>query len=121
MLQRTLKGGSLCPLSNIVGSVFVLSFPLTNIERTRIAPINDSPKPPPRRMILTFPILNHAGRVAFVVAGAGKADMLFTVLDQPEQGLPSSRVRPVSPGQVYWFVDGGAAAKVQLAQTSFKA
>ncbi len=85
-----------------------------------MAYITDSPKPPPRRLTLTYPVLNHASRVAFVAAGAGKADTLHTVLDKPEEGLPASRVRPISPGQVYWFVDDAAAAKVEYPKTPFK-
>jgi len=77
-----------------------------------VAYIEDSPKPPPKRITLTYPVLNHAARVVFVAAGEGKADILATVLDKPEEGLPSSRVRPAQPGRVYWFVDDKASAKV---------
>ena len=59
-------------------------------------------------------------RIAFVAAGAGKQDTLHTVLDEPEQGLPASRVRPVHPGHLYWFVDETAAEKVQYPRTPFK-
>jgi 6-phosphogluconolactonase len=86
-----------------------------------VAPIADSPKPPPRRITLTLPVLNHAARVAFVAAGAGKVDTLVTILDKPEEGLPSSRVRPKDPGQLFWFVDDAAAAKVEYPRTPFRA
>lgn len=86
-----------------------------------VAPIDDSPKPPSKRVTLTFPVLNHAARVAFVASGAGKADTLKTILDKPEEGLPASRVRPVQPGQLYWFVDDAAAEKVEYPRTPFKA
>ena len=85
-----------------------------------VAYITDSPKPPPRRITLTYPVINHAARVAFVASGANKADTLKTVLDHPEQGLPASRVRPITPGQVYWFVDDAAASKVEYPKTPFK-
>ncbi|KAI0803039.1 6-phosphogluconolactonase [Irpex lacteus] len=94
--------------------------PLLSEDDRWVAYITDSPKPPPRRLTLTYPVLNHASRVAFVAAGAGKADTLHTVLDKPEEGLPASRVRPISPGQVYWFVDDAAAAKVEYPKTPFK-
>jgi 6-phosphogluconolactonase len=85
-----------------------------------VAPIADSPKPPSRRVTLTLPVLNHAARVAFVAAGAGKADTLKTVLDKPEEGLPSSRIRPKEPGQLYWFVDDAAVSKVEYPRTPFQ-
>ncbi|QRV76129.1 glucosamine-6-phosphate isomerases/6-phosphogluconolactonase [Ceratobasidium sp. AG-Ba] len=85
-----------------------------------IAPIEDSPKPPPRRITFTFPVLNHASRCVFVASGEGKQEMLKDVLDHPEKGLPCSRVRPISPGQVYWFVDDAASARVEYTKTSFK-
>ena len=86
-----------------------------------VAYITDSPKPPPQRITLTYPVINHAARVAFVASGDGKADTLMTVLDRPEEGLPASRVRPITPGQVYWFVDEPAVSKVQYPKTPFKA
>ncbi|KAK8854825.1 6-phosphogluconolactonase [Kwoniella newhampshirensis] len=85
-----------------------------------IAEIQDSPKPPKRRITFTYQVLNHAFRCAFVAAGEGKQDMLHSILDQPEDGLPCSRVRPVSPGLVFWFVDQAAAGKVQFPKTEYK-
>ncbi|KAH7915324.1 hypothetical protein BJ138DRAFT_1122693 [Hygrophoropsis aurantiaca] len=85
-----------------------------------VAYITDSPKPPLKRITLTYPVVNHAQRVAFVAAGAGKVDILPTILDEPQQGLPASRVKPVYPGQIHWFVDNAAAAKVQYPRTEYK-
>nr|VWP00601.1 Uncharacterized protein [Ganoderma boninense] len=85
-----------------------------------VAYIDDSPKPPPKRITFTYPVLNHAARIAFVVTGPSKVDMLRTVLDEPEKGLPASRVRPAHPGQLYWFVDDAASANAQYARTPFK-
>lgn len=84
-----------------------------------IVDIDDSPKPPPRRITMTFPVLNHASKVAFVAAGEGKQDTLHTVLDKPEEGLPSSRVRPVHSGQLYWFTDDAASDKTEYPRSLF--
>lgn len=86
-----------------------------------VAYLEDSPKPPPKRITLTFPVINHASRVAFVATGAGKVDTLPLVLDKPEEHkLPASLVKLVHPGQVYWFVDEAASAKVVFTKTPFK-
>lgn len=85
-----------------------------------VAYIEDSPKPPPKRITLTYPVINHASRVVFVAAGKEKVDTLSSVLDHPEAGLPSARVKPVFPGQLYWFVDDAAAEKVQYPRTAFR-
>lgn len=85
-----------------------------------VAYLEDSPKPPPKRITLTFPVINHASRIVFVAAGAEKADTLKTILDEPEAGLPAARVKPVFPGQLYWFTDDAAASKVAFPRTQFR-
>jgi len=84
-----------------------------------VAYIEDSPKPPPNRITFTYPVINHAARVAFVAAGKEKVDMLKSVLDDPNAGLPSARVRPAFPGKLFWFVDDAAAAEVKYPRTPF--
>jgi len=93
---------------------------LLSEEDRWVAPIEDSPKPPPKRITLTYPVINHAAHIAFVASGEGKQDILKQVLDHPELGLPSSRVKPHYPGQLYWFVDNEAAANVEYPKTAFK-
>ena len=85
-----------------------------------VAYIEDSPKPPPRRVTLTYPVINHAARVAFVATGIGKVQILRDILDTPELGLPAARVRPVAHGQLVWFVDDAASAEVKFAKSEFK-
>lgn len=41
-----------------------------------VAPITNSPKPPPSRITLTFPIINHAENCIFAIAGQGKSEMV---------------------------------------------
>ncbi len=62
------------------------------------------------RMTLTFPVLNAAAQVAFLVSGAEKAETLRRVLRGPlgPERLPAQAVRPVN-GQVSWYVDEPAA------------
>jgi len=86
-----------------------------------VAYIEDSPKPPSKRITLTLPVINHAARVVFVAMGGGKQDVLAKVLDHPEEGLPSSRIKPSHPGTLHWFVDDAAAQKVEYPRTSYSA
>src|SRR5436190_1955336 len=62
------------------------------------------------RLTLTFPVLNAAGEVIFLVAGADKAEALRQVLDASSaaEKFPAQRVRPAE-GQVRWYVDEAAA------------
>ncbi|KIY45373.1 6-phosphogluconolactonase [Fistulina hepatica ATCC 64428] len=85
-----------------------------------VAYLEDSPKPPSKRLTFTYPVINHAARVAFAATGKEKAEILAKVFDDPEAGLPASRVRPAYPGQLYWFVDDAASASVQFQKTPFK-
>ena len=65
--------------------------------------------PTRKRVTMTYPLLNEARRVAFLVTGEGKAPAMRAVLE-PESGqepLPAARVRPKAPP--LWFVDEDAA------------
>jgi len=78
-------------------------------ERERwVAPIFDSPKPPPERITLTLPVINHAAHVAFITTGAGKADALRRVWEPEGEPLPAGRVQS-DGGAPHWFVDEAAA------------
>jgi len=95
--------------------------PLLSEASRWVVSIEDSPKPPARRITLTYPVINHAARVAFIATGEAKKEILATVLDHPEEGLPSSRVRPVTKdGRVYWFVDDAASQNTEFPRAEFK-
>lgn len=77
------------------------------LERERlIAPIADSPKPPPQRITFTFPLINAARNVAFVATGAAKQPALRQIFEHADCQLPAALVKPASP--VVWFVDADA-------------
>lgn len=85
--------------------------PLLEEKNVLIAPISDSPKPPPCRVTMTYPVINNAKCCIFAMAGAGKAEMVKRVLVDKEE-LPAGRVEPLK-GELYWIVD--AAAGTHLA------
>lgn len=63
------------------------------------------------RITLTAPVVNRAACVAFLAAGAGKAEVLKQVLqgDKNVDLYPSQIIQPVN-GALHWFVDEAAAA-----------
>jgi hypothetical protein len=52
----------------------------------------------------------HVPRPEPFSTGEGKQEIMKEVLDNPnpKEGLPSSRVRPISPGRVFFFSDDAA-------------
>lgn len=73
-----------------------------------IAPITNSPKPPPSRITLTFPIINNAENCIFAISGQGKAEMVKRILKDKED-LPAGRVKPAD-GKLFWILDEGASS-----------
>lgn len=63
------------------------------------------------RITVTYPVLNNAANVMFLVEGAGKADIVCRVLKDPAENLPSQRVQPVD-GNLMWYMDKAAGAKL---------
>jgi 6-phosphogluconolactonase len=62
----------------------------------------------PQRLTLTYPVLNHAAHVVFLVAGAEKARAVKAVLRDGAH-LPAGLVRPTA-GRLLWMLDRPAAA-----------
>ncbi len=83
-------------------------------EDTRwVVPVTDAPKPPPRRLTLTVPVLNSAGQILFMVTGKDKAEALREVLEgtaSPQQ-YPAKLVNP-GPDCLTWLVDAAAASRL---------
>ncbi|VVC95757.1 unnamed protein product [Leptidea sinapis] len=73
-----------------------------------VAPITDSPKPPPERITLTYPVINNARNCIFAVCGSGKSEIIKRIFKDKEN-LPAARVKPIN-GSVYWILDSAAAS-----------
>lgn len=84
-------------------------------ETERLVAANYAPKLDTWRITLTAPAINSAAHIAFLVSGAGKADMLRRVLQGPRQPheLPSQMIQPVD-GELVWLLDKAAAAQLDL-------
>ncbi len=100
-------------------------------ERRRLVVANDPPgyvQPAVSRITLTFPALNAARAVMFLVAGAGKAEKVQAILGAAESGhperntgrfdagveskdLPAGQVRP-RQGRLIWLLDRAAASEL---------
>jgi 6-phosphogluconolactonase len=80
-------------------------------EQTRLViAIDGAPKPPPRRMTITPPVIAAARATLVLSAGAGKADMLARVLEGPidPHTLPVQLAR-----DGVWIVDRAATSKLR--------
>jgi 6-phosphogluconolactonase len=61
------------------------------------------------RITLTFPVINQARCVVFLVSGTEKKDVVRLILNDPETArgrYPAAMVNPV--GRIVWFLDSAA-------------
>lgn len=67
------------------------------------------------RITLTAPVVNKAGKVAFLVAGADKATALQQVISgkYDPANHPAHVIKPLN-NELYWFTDMQAASKVKF-------
>lgn len=86
--------------------------PLLNEKERWVTFIKDSPKPPPQRITLTFPVINSSEHIALVVAGTGEVNAVHTALGNSGDAkkLPAQMVSP--EGELTWFLDKDAASKL---------
>ena len=59
------------------------------------------------RITLTFPVLNHAAEVVFLVSGADKGKILSEVLRPGAPNYPAQTIQP-EDGRLLWLVDKDA-------------
>lgn len=80
-------------------------------ETRPVCGVRESPKPPPVRVTLTLPTINHAERVWVVAAGPDKAGPVELALSGADPArIPAAGVAGVD--QTLWLLDRDAAAKV---------
>jgi 6-phosphogluconolactonase len=96
-------------LDGHTGSLFPGSPALKEVFRM-VAAVHAAAAAIPQRLTFTFPVLNAAACVIFLVAGAEKAKAVKSVLGEGAM-LPAGMVRP-SDGRLVWMLDRAAAARL---------
>lgn len=85
--------------------------PATAESVKTVVAVEDSPKPPPRRITLTLPVVNRSKAVWFLVAGDEKAEAVAaahtgaSAADWPCAGAHGT-------DETVWFLDRGAASRL---------
>jgi 6-phosphogluconolactonase len=93
-----------------VASLFP-GFPQLEVTDVSTVGVTGSPKPPPERVSLTFPRLNAAAAVWFLVSGDGKADAVARALGGADvQETPAAGVS--GRDETIWFLDRASASKL---------
>lgn len=92
-------------------------FPSTavlHVEDKWVSPVH-LPEQDVDRITLTFPILNKAKNIAFLVTGGKKASAVKAVLEAGSNGiiLPASLIKPVA-GHLSWILDQDAATLLHI-------
>lgn len=78
-----------------------------------VSPVPGDARPVIPRITFTYPVLNAARHVLFLVAGAAKATAVAAALTGPEpaEPVPARRVQPRA-GQLTWLLDQAAAGEL---------
>jgi 6-phosphogluconolactonase len=90
-----------------VASLFP-GYPQLQVTDAAAVAVHDSPKPPPTRVSLTFPRLDRAREIWFVVSGEDKADAVAQALSGGD--VPAAH--PMGQDRTLWFLDQAAASKL---------
>ncbi|HKJ68820.1 MAG TPA: 6-phosphogluconolactonase [bacterium] len=90
-------------------------FPGTDaiLEQENWVCASEAPDPPKERITLTYPVLNSAKSVFFLVSGEQKAEAVRNASQEvhDRNACPAAFIRP-ERGQVIWWLDRPAAAQL---------
>jgi len=94
-------------------SLFPHTAALSNLESLVVA--NHVPQKDTWRITLTSPVINWAAKVAFLIEGAGKAQVVHDVFLGPydPESKPSQLIRPAN-GELTLLLDAAAASKLPV-------
>ena len=89
--------------------------PLLREHDAWVLSIADSPKPPPKRITLSLPVVVHGAKIGFVTTGAGKQPVLKKIFEKEEGSkLPCGLVNAGAGEKVSWFTDAPALEGVSF-------
>ena len=120
VLARTAESGSAAALFDVhllgmggeghINSLFPHS-PATLETKRLVVGVEDSPKPPPRRITLTLPAVQRSREVWLVVSGEAKADAVAAAIGGAEPAdVPAAGA--VGRDGTIWLLDNSAASKL---------
>lgn len=92
-------------------SLFPESKALNELQHTFVA--NWVEKFNAYRLTSTYPLLNAARHVVFLVSGDSKAEIMKSIFSTKEEKYPAQKVKPTS-GKVEWYVDQAATSLLDL-------
>lgn len=86
----------------------------TLTEKEKICVVAEHPKTGQKRVSITFPVINNASRVSFLVSGAAKEPVFREIIekgDKEQLPYPASMVHP-KYGILEWYLDRAAAPEL---------
>ncbi|KUH94121.1 6-phosphogluconolactonase [Mycolicibacterium acapulense] len=93
-----------------INSLFPRTLAVRETERLVVG-VEDSPKPPPRRITLTLPAVRRSREVWLVVSGEGKADAVAAAIGGADaDDVPAAGA--VGREATVWLLDEAAASKL---------
>jgi 6-phosphogluconolactonase len=82
-------------------------------ERERlVVPVDDAPKPPPRRLTMTLPLMAGARTICVAAFGREKAAAVHAAVNGPDSDLPVARLLRGHPDVLCLF-DPAAASRLR--------
>ncbi len=85
--------------------------PALQVTDRWVEAVTDAPKPPPRRLTLTLPVLFAARRVVILASGAEKSAIVRAAIEggHGAEALPARTVATATAGRL-WLLDAAAAS-----------
>jgi len=78
-------------------------------EKSRLVIAVRGGNPDVNRLTMTFPLLNRAREIIFLVSGEKKAETVKTIIEYPEARLPAQEIQSLN-GTLTWIMDRESAS-----------